>query len=522
MARPKAGTPKTANDLFSMLAEKTAISAERPNMYGYKPHAKQVRFHSATEKLRLYIGGNRSGKTTGGVLEDLKWVTRRHEYRVLPNRPIKGRVIGVDFNYGVEKILLPEFARWLPPSDLINGSWEDSYSRQFRTLTLDNGSFIEFMSYDQDLDKFAGTSRDFIHYDEEPPENVFEENQARLIDTGGSSWLTMTPIDGMTWIYDAIYLPGSKGLNPGIAVIEIAMWENPYLGEAEVQQYLGGLTDEQRKTRGEGKFVQLGGMIYKTFSEANQLDFQKFTEALSSTFEIHESMDHGFNNASAWLWHAVAKNGRVITFKEHVQEEWTVDQHAAKVIEIRKEIAKLGCGVVESTTGDPSIAQRNAITGTSIQEEYAKYGVFISLGNNRVEDGLIRVNKYIKTATDGIPMWLVTKNCPTLIHQMARLRWKTYTSKKTASQHNKNEVQHKKDDHAPDALRYFIMSRPDLFVGTPPVGKNVMIPEGGYSVPASDYDEDLRSRILDQIEHRPEPLTREYTWDVEEYMGGEW
>ncbi len=46
------------------LAEKVQNQSTRPNIHGYIPHDKQVQFHSAEGRHRLYIGGNRSGKTT--------------------------------------------------------------------------------------------------------------------------------------------------------------------------------------------------------------------------------------------------------------------------------------------------------------------------------------------------------------------------------------------------------------------------------------------------------------------------
>jgi phage terminase large subunit-like protein len=154
-------------------------------------------------KGRQLLGGNRAGKTVAGVCEDVMWLTGQHRFREVPPPPIRGRIIAVDFNQGVDKIILPELAKWIPPSLLINGSWEDSYSSRLRTLTLSNNSFVELMSYEMDLEKFAGTSRHFIHFDEEPNQAIFNENMARLVDTGGSWWMTMTPVNGMTWTYDS-------------------------------------------------------------------------------------------------------------------------------------------------------------------------------------------------------------------------------------------------------------------------------------------------------------------------------
>lgn len=227
--------------LFSMLSyvsEKITMQAVEPNMLAYVPHKKQQFFHVSQKKSRLYIGGNRSGKTTGGVVEDLWWVTKRHPHRVMPDGPIRGRVVGSDFESGVKQILIPQFKRWILPSDLINGSWEDSWYERGRTLKLANGSFIEFKSYDQDVVKMAGTSRHFVHFDEEPPKAIFDENLLRLTDTDGSWWITMTPVEGMTWTYYQLMLPYLKGDRPSLEVVEVDMDENPYLKRSPMRQRL--------------------------------------------------------------------------------------------------------------------------------------------------------------------------------------------------------------------------------------------------------------------------------------------
>jgi phage terminase large subunit-like protein len=426
-------------------------------MYGYVPHSKQEKFHKSTKQTRIYIGGNRSGKTTGGVVEDLWWCTGRHPYRNTPEPPVRGRVISVDFVNGIEKIIRPEVARWCPVTDLRGGSWSSAYDKLTRTLYFENGSFLEFMSYDQDLDKFAGTSRHFIHFDEEAPEEIYIENRARIIDTGGELWFTMTPVEGMTWIYDTLYMPG-KEENEFIDVIEVDMTENPHLHEGEVQAFLQGLSDDEREARVHGRFVQLGGLVYKEFDPKIHV-MDSFVPPMDWLWIA--SLDHGFNNPTAWLWHAVNPDGRVFTFFEHYESGHTVDYHARKVHEINKALGR----APEIYIGDPSIRNTDPITGTSIHQEYIKYGVPIVLGNNDVVAGINRVAQYLKPAADGQPNLLVTRNCVNLIWEMQRYRWKVYANKKLNAANNKYEQAHKRHDHATDALRYMIMSRPDLVAG---------------------------------------------------------
>lgn len=449
----------TMTDMLLVMGEELNKSAHTPNINAYRPHQKQVDFHSAAHKRRLYIGGNRSGKTTGGIVEDIWWLTHRHPYRRIPDRPIAGRIVCVDFLNGIEKIIKPQLKQWIPPSELRGGNWTDAYDAGTRTLNFQNGSFVELMSYDQDLDKFAGTSRDFIHFDEEPPELIYTENMARLIDRKGSMWMTMTPVEGMTWIFDTLYEKGRMG-DPGIKVVEVDMAENPYLDPEAVQEYLDSLTEDERKARGAGQFVQMGGLVYKAFDpDIHIVDSVDPKTLLGPNYKHYMSLDHGFNNPTAVLWHAVDTDNNVLTFDEHYEAGRIIDYHATVIHEREKAHLR----VPDVRVCDPALAQRQGVTGTSIQTEYAIRQIGFILGNNDVPTGVAKINEYLtELRENGQPKWQITANCGNLIREILRLRWKTWSSKKQQSQNNPYEQIHKKDDHACDSARYLFGLMPTL------------------------------------------------------------
>ena len=490
----------TADDMFRKVAEDLRRAALAPNIFGYTPHHKQEDFHKSEQNGRLYIGGNRSGKTTGGVVEDIWWLTGKHLYIKTPPPPVRGRVISVDFVNGIEKIIKPQFAQWLPLSELKGGSWDKAYSKELRTLTLANDSTLEFMSYDQDLDKFAGTSRHFIHFDEECPQDIFIENKMRLIDTGGRWWITMTPVDGMTWVYDDIFLPGTKKEDPNIHVTVVDMMDNPHLNVSEIDMQLSGLSKDEKKARKEGKFVQIGGLVYKSFDPDIHV-VEPFIPPLD--WEWYASVDHGFNNPTAWLWHAVSPDGDVVTFSEHFEAEKTINHHAG-VIHTRN--AAHGRSP-DMYVGDPAMSQRTAVTGTSIFDEYASYEIPIVPGNNDVQSGVSRVQQYLEHKDGREPKWHITANCINLIREMERLRWKTWANKRTANQNNKYDIIHKKDDHACDSARYFFTVMPVLS-GEGTVAKpDILKPmPGGFTQQSVDYDWNLQSRFNERNESYDESV----------------
>ena len=110
-----------------------------------------------------------------------------------------------------------------------------------------------------------------------------------------------------------------------------------------------------------------------------------------------------------------------------------------------------------------AIGQRQGVTGTSIQTEYAIRGLYFALGNNDVTTGVAKVQQYLRTNPEtNRPWWTITENCTNLINEMGKLRWKTYSSRKMQFENNKQEQIHKKDDHAADSARYFFSYLPDL------------------------------------------------------------
>lgn len=440
-------------EAFRRLSQGLRVAAVRPSIHGYAPHPKQIEFHSSTAKLRALFGGNRSGKTVGGATEAVFRATGVHPYQNVKPPPVDLRVVAVDFKDGVEKIVKPEIARWMPPSQLQYGSWEESYDRELRTLTLANGSTIEFMSYEQDTEKFAGTSRDGVWYDEEPPRDIWVECQMRLIDKGGCAWMTMTPLEGMNWVYDEVYLRANS--DPNIEVWEVDITDNPHLNSIEIEAIMSGLTPDEREARMKGKFVQIGGLIYKEFSEKNII--APFIPPKDWLWVA--SLDHGLSNPTAWGWFAVAPDGRAVLFDEWYKSGHVVSFHAQKVHQINA----LHERVPDYYVGDPSIRNVDPITGTSILIEYINHGIPIVLGNNDVQAGINLVLRKIigfGKPPQNYPMFYVTSNCVNTIREHQRYRWAKWQSRRATEEHNKKEEPVKKDDHTCDMVRYFFASRP--------------------------------------------------------------
>lgn len=474
---PKVKAP-SIYEIKSALTDGIRRIAVNPSIYGYNAQAHQEPFHRSKAKGKLFLGGNRAGKTVAECAEAVMRLTGKHKYRDdLKRPPIMGRSVSVDVEKGIKEIVLPMIARWTPPSELINGSWEDSYSKGERKLTLANGSTLEFMTYEQEVEKFAGTSRDFVMFDEEPPEDIFNENLLRLVDVGGDWWMAMTPLIDMSWTYDRLFQRGldaekTKLILPDgteiktLEVFQASSLDNQYISEAELSIATDGMSEEESDARKSGKYFSYTGAIYsKSIRDGSD-------ESGTRTFipSIHDSdnwpllynkwghfgmLDHGYTNPTAFLLGAYDKYGRIIIYYEYYATKKLVHENAAAIKAILQELRLTN--KLEYIVADPSTRNTDPITGSSVQQEYAEHGLFFGLANNDVIGGINRVSSRLKKG-----MLMITDNCEMVKWEMARYRWAKFDTSKARTKNNLKETPMKKDDHAMDALRYGVVSRPEL------------------------------------------------------------
>lgn len=460
---PKDGVDLSFNDMTSFLTNALRKQAIEPNMLGYKPHPKQDIFHKGNGYGRWFLGGNRSGKSVAGVIEDLWWATKRHPHRRIPEHvQIRGRVVGVDFPNGVEATLFPIFKRWVLPSDLRDGSWEASYDKRERALHFTDGSFIEFKSSDQEVDKHSGTSRHFIHFDEEPPKAIFDENMLRLVDTGiGAWWITMTPVLGMTWMYDTLFEPEEPLPEGLLDIIQVEMDENPHISKEEKGKALAFLDAGGKAAREKGTFVPRGGRVFKEYFEQTHC-IQSAKWLPPRDWSVYTSTDYGLRVPSAHLYHAVSPDGiTIVTFHEFYGTERLIKDWASDMLEFEDEHGL----EIFARTGDPNMKIRNGHDGTSILHEYAEHGIFI--GTETVpKDPSIGIQRMTQRFTvnplTNEPYWTLSTQCKNFNRELKRLRWETYASPKLDDLNNARETVHKKNDHAFDSAKYFATFMHDL------------------------------------------------------------
>ena len=312
-------------------------------------------------------------------------------------------------------------------------------------------STIGFKTCEAGRDKFAGASLDFVWFDEEPPEDVYDECAMRVVDKKGLIYGTMTPLLGLTFVYRRIYLNCNN--DPEVWHIFMEWADNPYLDRGEVERISAAMTDAERDVRRFGRFVDAKGAVYTEFDERVHV-IPPFD--VPREWQDRLSIDPGLNNPLACHWFAVDYDGNVYVVAEHFEAGRSVAYHAEA---IKAKSAKLGwhtdrSGRIEALI-DSAAGQHTLNADKSVAELFCDNGILVDTRVNKdLFTGINRVKQYLMT--DGKPRLFVFDGCVNLIRELKSYRW------------GDGDRPVKTDDHCVDALRYYLMSRP-----TPPRRESV-------------------------------------------------
>ncbi len=435
-------------DFMEQLAVSLKEAARNPNVLAYKPNSPiHQQFHESTKLGRILRGGNRSGKTVAGAVEGIWRAIGRHPYQKTHDVPTRGRIVTVDRDAGLKQIILPVLKQWTPVSELIDGSWDRSWSSSDKVLRFRNGSEIEIKTHQQEVDSFAGVPRHWIWLDEECPQAIFNECRLRLIDFNGVWFMTMTPVEGQDWIFDRFITTSNKNVD----MFEVDITDNPHLNKKALALLDDDLDEDEKKVRRQGLFVPKGGLVLTEF------DFNRHIIPGSSvypkTWAYYVSIDHGFNAPTAILWHAVSPQGDVVTFREIYRNKTVIKTFTEEIRRINSEL-----GIIPQLyMGDPSMSQKNGITGTSALQEYRRHGIPLMQAPKDVPGRINKMNEYLK-----YDKWHITEDCPNTIKEARGWAFKIYHSSKIADRNNRREEPNKKNDHSMDSAGYFFNYMPHL------------------------------------------------------------
>lgn len=416
---------------------------------GQKKHLKQLEFHKCKKRNRWIFGGNRSGKTECGAVEAV-WMARG----IHPYRKNKDNVFGwvVSVSYEVQrdvaqsKVLYYLNPQWIDDIVMTSGSKSSPSSGVIDTIIINNvfggKSKIGFKSADQGRDKFQGASLDFVWFDEEPPKDIYDECKMRVLDRKGDIFGTMTPLKGLTYIYEEIYL--NKYMNEQIKYFTMEWKDNPFLDEKEIELMTTSMSDKSLASRRYGKFMENTGLVYEEFDE-NIHVIEPFDPPKDWYDKI--SIDPGLNNPLSAHFYCVDYDGNIYVIAEHYIKGKDIDYHAKAILDIAFQLDWHfnHSGKLEAII-DSAANQRTLASSKSVSELFYDKGIAVNTKvNKELFSGIARVKEYFAARPAKI---FIFKNCVNMIREIKSYWWGA----------GDNPI--KKDDHAMDELRYYIMSNP--------------------------------------------------------------
>lgn len=418
---------------------------------GRVKHRKQLAFHKCKKRNRWVFGGNRSGKTECGAVECVYLARGVHPYRKNKDG-VFGWVVSlsqqVQRDVAQKKILHYLDPAWIDDIVMLagkKGTPGAGIIDQIRVRNVFGGiSVIGFKSCDQGREKFQGSSLDFVWFDEEPPRDIYEECRMRVFDRRGELFGTMTPLKGRTFLFDEIYMNGRQDPEVWYEFMEWA--DNPFLDKKEIARLGAALGERELESRRFGRFCVEEGLVYPEFDERVHV-----ISPFSVPFEWQDtiSIDPGLNNPLSAHWYCTDFDGNVYIVAEHYEAKRDIDYHAAKIREISERIGwhTDGKGRLAALI-DSAANQRTLASVKSVAELFYERGILVNANVNKdLFAGIARVKSYL-IGEGGKPKLYIFSGCVHLIREIKGYFW------------GEGDVPKKRDDHAMDELRYYLMTKP--------------------------------------------------------------
>lgn len=498
-----------------------ALMQQEHQLLFYQPVSDTARqIHLSTAKEVIASGGIRSSKTDTLLAELVIQLTGivpyalEGEYPPPRNRPpLRARVMCESLTSTLEPIIKPKLRwtdwngrgepggpyghwGWIPRHMLLRGSWEDSYSEKYRTLTLTNGSTVQFMSYTQEIGDLKGASLHFILNDEGGPEGHYRENKMRTLDVGGRIYTALTPPDEESsaweyaWIYDQVYergLPGG-GKDPNIDAFTLFTQDNRILDARDIAEIGRNLTATQREVRFHGRFLHLSGRIYSLFTERPQWwcfsckavilpdDALKCTTCDSTSvvqfchavepFEIPGGwpvvmvLDPHDRKPHALAWYAIDQSDDIWQIAElevdaeplGVRERVDQLEEALGIMVMRR--------LIDPNMGASPSRQGGGRRGRTVRDDFDEVGLRCDLADDNLQTARYALRELLKPDPHTHqPRFHVFHSCPATLFDFGHYVWDEWSRYSSELRDPKPKPREKHDDF-PACAQYLVNDRP--------------------------------------------------------------
>ena len=407
----------------------------------------QTDFLAAGEKDVLYGGAAGGGKSYAMIVDPLRYAHRSAHRALILRRS------------------MPELREMIDKSrELYPQAFPGAKFREVEKLwNFPSGAKVEFgfLERDADVYRYQGQAYSWIGFDEIthlPTEFSWNYLASRLRTTDkeiqtylrctanpggvGSNWVKKRYVDSGIPNESRV---GHDGLTRKF--IPARLSDNPYLANDGVyEQMLMSLPPVQRKQLLEGNWDVNEGAAFVEFDPEVHIvsPFQ-----IPLTWERIKGIDYGYASESACVWGAVDRSdGTLIIYRELYRKGLTGEDLGRIITDMEMQDPFSVSGVL-----DTSAWSRTGTTGPTVGETLIKQGHKLRRADKNRIQGKIQIHEYLKVQPSGRPRLQIFNTCPSLIKELQSIPLDT---------RNPEDVDTHAADHAYDALRYLIMSRPRI------------------------------------------------------------
>ena len=348
-----------------------------------------------------------------------------------------------------------------------------SWNEGEKILSLPNGSTIAFgfCSCDRDVLRYQGQEYDIIAIDEatqlsEYQFSIFKACLRGVDERPRRMYLTCNPGGiGHGWVkrlfVDREYRADEDPND--YLFIPAQVYDNPVLMQAD-PAYVKQLESLPKKLKDAwllGKWDVFEGQFFPEFrQELHVID----PEAIPTRLRYFGAMDYGFDMLAALLL-GIDAQGNLYVLREVCLPELTLGEAALRLADLYQGYP------VEYVTASPDLWNRRQDSGKSgfeIMQVVRGVPPLIAADNRRVPGWRI-LREYLHPK-EGSPRLRISSICSTLIHSLPALLCDAVRVEDASD--SPHEV-----THAPEALRYAVMSRSSVYREFDPPDKNFHFPK---------------------------------------------
>tara|TARA_R100000742_G_C4279250_1_gene103352 strand:- start:3219 stop:4904 length:1686 start_codon:yes stop_codon:yes gene_type:complete len=337
------------------------------------------------------------------------------------------------------------------------------YKEVEKLWNFPSGAKIEFgfLERDADVYRYQGQAYSWIGFDEIthlPTEFSWNYLASRLRTTDheivpymrctanpggvGATWVKKRYIDPHP---SNISFTGDDGLTRKF--IPARLQDNPFLAkDGRYEQMLKALPPTQRQQLLEGNWDVAEGAAFTEFSPPEHV-ITPFDIPLH--WERVKGIDYGYASESACVWGAVdPSDGTLIIYRELYRKGLLGTELAEMLTNMEMADPFSVPGVL-----DTACWSRTGTTGPTVGETLQRSGHKLRRADKNRIQGKIQIHEYLKIKQSGRPRLQIFNTCPNLIREIQSI---------PLDKSNPEDVNTHAPDHAYDALRYLIMSRPRI------------------------------------------------------------